>query len=317
MTGQRYTLGMKEIIIKKPLKKQLKKLVKREFEIMPEFDPIFKEGALTPFRKFIWHNLGLPSLYQKSEGFLAEVDGEIAGFTFSYIRPMMLRVDSFMVEADYRKQGVGSSLLNEIEEFAREYEIRFLVNAMPRENESGYEFAQKKGFDPYRSKLMHLDGEAKLGEVSEGVEVEKVVAAIAKAQYDKFLSIELEEGDEWAKELIISEFAELGFNRVGEHFNCLKDGEVKGYLRLIKGVEKITVYLSCESEFWGDAIQLEWIRAAMERSQFEIKNIEIMFASGGHHEKARELFCSVGFKEDVRQRFLIVKDLGPFEVVED
>ncbi len=302
---------MSEIQIKKPNKKSIKWAIRREFEVMAEVDPVFRPEFMSIFRRLLWKYVGLPSLYKRAEGFIAELDGEDVGFTFSYVRPMMMRIDSFMIEPAHRNNGVGTSLLSSINEFADEYEIRYLVSAMPRENPEGYEFAKKMGFKPYRNLLLKLDDTSKLMESEANVEVEKLPLNNAKDQYDKWLFVELENGDAWAYDLIQSEFAELGFNRVGTHWNCLVEKSSKGYLRLIESAGKVTVYLACDPEYWEDSVQVDWIRAALEETGSSPESMEIMFASGGHHVAAKELFSNEGFEEDTRLRYLIVKDLGP------
>lgn len=308
---------MSEIHIKKPNKRTIKWAIRREFEVMAEVDPVFRPEFMSMFRRLLWKYVGMPSLYQRAEGFIAELDGVDAGFSFSYIRPMMMRIDSFMVEPEQRNKGVGTNLLKSINDFADEYEIRYLVSAVPRENPKGFEFAKKMGFKPYRNMLLNLDDTSKLMESAAKVEVEKLPLNNAKDQYDKWLYVELESGDAWAYDLIQSEFAELGFNRVGTHWSCLFEKSSKGYLRLIENAGKVTVYLACDPEYWEDDIQLDWIRAALEETGSEPESMEIMFASGGHHEAAKELFSNQGFEEGTRVRHLIVKDLGPISADEE
>lgn len=308
---------MNEIKVNDLKKQQIRWAINQEFEVMAEIDPVFRPEFMSAIRRYLWKYMGLPSLYKRAEGYLAEIDGEKAGFTFSYIRPIMIRIDSFVVLSEHRKKGVGSELLGEIEGFAEEYEIRYLVIAIPRENPVGYEFAKKKGFKPYRNLLLRLDDASKLGEPSAKVEVEKLISSIAKDQYSKWFYDELKNGDAWAYDLIHSEFAELGFNDQGTHWGCMLENENKGYLRLINNAGKLTVYLACEEEYWDDKVQLDWIRAAIEEADDGLESIEIMFASGGHHKVAKELFSGAGFEEAVRQRFLTIKDLGPISSDED
>ena len=75
--------------------------------------------------------------------------------------------------------------------------------------------------------------------------------------------------------------------------------------------------MACEPEYWSDPIQLEWVRTALNDAGVELESLEIMFASGGHHQAAKELFASEGFVENSRQRFLVIKDLGEIKSVED
>jgi GNAT superfamily N-acetyltransferase len=308
---------MREIKITKPNRKQIKWAIGREFDVMAEVDPVFRPGFISEIRRFIWRFIGLPSLYQRAQGYLANVDGVPAGFSFSYVKPMMMRIDSFMVLPEYRNQGAGSSLLNEITEFAKEFEVRYLVSAIPKENPDGFEYAKKKGFLPYRNFLLSYDNLSEFKRDDIGVELDKILVQNAKTQYDKWVYVEMENGDPWALELINAEFADLGFNKVGTHWNCLVEKSNKGYLRLIHNGGKGVIYMACEPEYWNDPIQLDWIRTALNEAGAELESLNIMFASGGHHQAAKELFSSEGFVENTRKRFLVIKDLGEIKQDED
>ena len=308
---------MRDIIITKPTKKQIKWAIGREFEILTEVDPVFRPEFMGAARRLLWRFIGLPSLYQRAEGFIAKIDDVPAGFSFSYVKPLMVRIDSFMVLPEYRNQGVGSSLLNEITEFAREFEIRYLVSAIPRENPEGFEYAKKKGFLPYRNFLLNHDNLSEFTRKDTEVELEKLLVQNAKAQYDKWAYIEMENGDPWVLELIYAEFADLGFNNVGTHWNCLVEKSSKGYLRLIHNGGNGIIYLACEQKYWNDPIQLDWIRIALNEAGAELESLDIMFASGGHHQAAKDIFSSEGFVENTRQRFLVIKDLGEIKQVKD
>jgi len=315
--SKRYTLGMRDIRIIKPNKKQIKWAIGREFEVMADVDPVFRPGFMGAIRRFIWRFVGLPSLYQRAEGFLANIDGNPVGFSFSYVKPLMVRIDSFMVLPEYRNQGIGSSLLNEITKFAREFEIRYLVSAIPRENPEGFEYARKMGFLPYRNFLLKHEKLSEFKREDSEVELDKLLVQNAKAQYDKWVYVEMESGDPWAQELIYAEFADLGFNKIGIHWNCLLEKSSKGYLRLIHNDGKGIVYMACEPEYWSDSIQLEWVRTVLNEAGAELESLEIMFASGGHHQAAKDIFSSEGFVENTRRRFLVIKDLGEIKHDED
>ncbi|MNS61083.1 Mycothiol acetyltransferase [compost metagenome] len=86
---------------------------------------------------------------------VAEVDGNVAGFTHLYTDENQLRLgrvnlDSFHVHPQARNHGVGSALLASAIETARSWNGRYISTAIPEESPRSLEFLERHGFKRVR-----------------------------------------------------------------------------------------------------------------------------------------------------------------------
>ena len=95
--------------------------------------------------------------------FLAHVDGEAAGYAYAEIirRPEtsltysseMLHVHHIGVGSSFRRQGVGSALLNAVRAAGLDKGITLLTLDVWSFNEAARAFFRRQGFDPYVERL--------------------------------------------------------------------------------------------------------------------------------------------------------------------
>lgn len=85
---------------------------------------------------------------QQAEGhhfFLALEDGELLGFVSFYILNEGVKIPKLYIDADSRKKGVGKALLQFVERFAKDQQLKFIELNVNRHNKALY-FYRRYGF---------------------------------------------------------------------------------------------------------------------------------------------------------------------------
>jgi [ribosomal protein S18]-alanine N-acetyltransferase len=78
---------------------------------------------------------------------VAEIDGRIVGDMICRILRYKLDLASCAIHPDYRRYGIGSALLKEMETLARKFGVRKIELQVRKTNSSGLAFWQKMGFE--------------------------------------------------------------------------------------------------------------------------------------------------------------------------
>ncbi len=77
----------------------------------------------------------------------AEIDGRIVGDMICRILRYKLDLASCAIHPDYRRYGIGSLLLKEMETLARKFGVRKIELQVRKTNSNGLAFWQKMGFE--------------------------------------------------------------------------------------------------------------------------------------------------------------------------
>lgn len=122
----------------------------------PEF---FKEGFSKELQDFlvdIWNN-------EKCKIVVAVDSGRIIGYSIFSIAPKKealfmrgmdyLDIDEICIDKDHRRQGIASSIMKYIENYAKKIGIERIVLNMWEFNEEAHSFYEKSGFKTYRRYL--------------------------------------------------------------------------------------------------------------------------------------------------------------------
>ncbi len=122
----------------------------------PEF---FKEGFSKELQDFlvdIWNN-------EKCKIVVAVDSGRIIGYSIFSIAPKKealfmrgmdyLDIDEICIDKDHRRQGIASSIMKYIENYAKKIGIERIVLNMWEFNEEARSFYEKSGFKTYRRYL--------------------------------------------------------------------------------------------------------------------------------------------------------------------
>jgi ribosomal-protein-alanine N-acetyltransferase len=82
---------------------------------------------------------------------VAEINSRIAGDMICRIHRYTLDLASCAIHPDYRRLGIASTLLQEMEKRAKQYFIHRIELEVRRSNPSGYEFWRSMGFEEFGS----------------------------------------------------------------------------------------------------------------------------------------------------------------------
>jgi ribosomal-protein-alanine N-acetyltransferase len=80
---------------------------------------------------------------------VAEVNGRIAGYVISRILPGIGDLASLAINPGYRRRGIGTALLNAIEQRVKEYGVNEINLEVRKTNLTGLAFWQNMGFVPF------------------------------------------------------------------------------------------------------------------------------------------------------------------------
>jgi GNAT superfamily N-acetyltransferase len=304
---------MSQYHISKPTPKQVRWAVGREFVHLPPVDPAFAPENMGVLRRLLLRYLALPANYRKLVGYYLEIEGNPAGYIFARPSLHAVRIDSLAVEAEYRRQGYATLLLNEITGVAEGRELDFLSTTLNPENKAGLAFFQKHGFRAYQPEQWVLGDVEKLGTAEEGFSIRELPPKELIDAYDRWTQVELKQGDAWAEEVVLAEYPRLSLVAQARHWACLKDGEEAGYLRLAGLRGTFRGYLAADQSAWAGAGQTSWLALAIQ--QYPIPPSEVILALGswGHHKTAQPALEQAGFEVQAKPRFLMFKALEESE----
>jgi ribosomal-protein-alanine N-acetyltransferase len=97
--------------------------------------------SLSDFER--WYN------YNPDLCIVAEVNGRIAGYVISRILPGIGDLASLAINPGYRRRGIGTVLLNAIEQRVKEYGVNEINLEVRKTNLTGLAFWQNMGFVPF------------------------------------------------------------------------------------------------------------------------------------------------------------------------
>ncbi|MBN1231572.1 MAG: GNAT family N-acetyltransferase [Anaerolineales bacterium] len=302
---------MKENII--PADKNLAQwAAKKDFDEMALVDPAFRRENLGRFRHWLLRQFVFPTRYDRAlQGYVVEIDDKPQAYLFLESRGKSSSIEAIGVDKSFRRQGIGSRLIEKAEEISLEKEQTALSVNMAAENLIGQAFCEAMGFRPYRQygyqfRDRHILDDLK---VDDGLEIEKLTVVDNHDVYEKWLTHELENGDSWIKDVIQEDFYDLGLLSPATSWRCLLNGEEVGFLRLSNAPDKGRFYFSCDSSLWGEKSQLGWVKLALEESPLPLLTYTLKVGSGIHHETSKSVWESAGMEEELWARYLLFKVL--------
>lgn len=263
-----------------------------------------------PLRRLILRQVVLPLNYlQRLRGFILQVDDKDAGYIFLRPRSTSLQVETIAVEPEYRRQGYAGQLLAHAIRLAKDDNLDYLTARLTPQNAPAASFFQKQGFRPYRELGLRFCGMHASSIDESSASIEEHAPTSFKPAYERWMQHEVEQGDGWAKELLLDEYRYMSLVTAARHWRCLLDGEEVGYLRISGLTRRFTAYLACDRSTWNGAAQAAWLAQAVASYPSAPGEILLDLASGGHLQAGRALWESLGFESFPRPRYLIFKSL--------
>ena len=120
--------------------------------------------------------------------------------------------------------------------------------------------------------------------------------------------MELDAGEKWAAKLVRREFLELPAG--GRYFRCSLYAQEVGCAWLGQHDQGPAIQLAFQPTYWGHNIPLlPLLRLLVDHSE-KRHNVQVTFSCGRHHDQARPVLQALGFREQTRDRLLMLKNLA-------
>ena len=87
------------------------------------------------------------------------------------------------------------------------------------------------------------------------------------------------------------------------------NGEEAGAAWQRKTDTSLALTLALKPELWGNLGQSGLVKQLIDEAPLARSHIDLYFGSGAHHKTAVSMFKSLGFKEMIQSRLLMVKEI--------
>jgi GNAT superfamily N-acetyltransferase len=233
-----------------------------------------------------------------TSGYGAMVGNQQVGWLYLRGWHQVLYVETLTIHPDWRRKGVGTSLLQFAEEQARVLGREWMALTGTLANEPAIALYEKAGYRRGHWRVMRHTGELRLdGQAPANVTLHPVLGPAAEIAYRTYSEQDQRAGDGWAAEAIVRLSNYDPYRGLGGEWVIEVDGKTAGYLNIHLDDGTAVVYFSTGPEWWGRA---DILKAAFHCMQPAERQLPILFraASSDHHDAARPALTEMGFVEE-------------------
>jgi ribosomal protein S18 acetylase RimI-like enzyme len=276
-------------------------------------------GVDEEFTQFISHPFGRLAGYLMmplylllgGQGYKAVYGRHIAGCAYLYLRRRSGYVFNVNVNAEFRRQGVASELMNHLESVARAKDQRWLALHVDAQNSPARALYQKLGYREYCPYYLQRIAKEPLSlqAVGQRVSLEPLGRNEARRVFQRFAALERVQGDSWLDQVVATDFAPqlpLG----GVHCLCRLRGTEMGYAWIGGAPGHAVLFLFFKPDYWGDWATAAVVAQLLNKVEQPVSEIDIHLGSSQHYESALTLFESLAFRPATRPRILMLKRVG-------
>jgi hypothetical protein len=127
--------------------------------------------------------------------------------------------------------------------------------------------------------------------------------------YERWSKIELDAGDKWAQEIILSDYPRQTFKAAARHWICLVDGEEVGYLRIAGLRNEFSAFLASAPSTWISKAHVHWLHQALLKYPTLPLGLTLELGSHGHYLGSIDVWETAGLMRHERSRFMMIKSL--------
>jgi GNAT superfamily N-acetyltransferase len=254
------------------------------------------------------------NLLVSGSGYKAVSRGKIIGCAYIALRSHGGYVFNVFVESEYRRQGVGSLMMEHLEKVAKKNHKGWMALQVDRGNEPAVSLYKNLGYFAYHpcyysAMKQNLDFRLTPGTIA----VEPIATLPGRKLFRSGLRdehIEMRAPAEFIEDLTAPETQAAGY------FSCSVDGEIVGCIqRYLKNV-RLKVELVLGTDQWGNWLDQRSISMIFGDKLSQNTIVEINLGSSSHHERIGPLLEGAGFIERTTSRFFMLKQIGKTEEVE-
>jgi GNAT superfamily N-acetyltransferase len=271
-----------------------------------ESDLTFQRVLRSEFARQVSRVAGLPLYYHLiTSGVGAFIGDKAVGWMYVHGRSQVLYVQAIAVDAEFRGQGIGTSLLRYAEDQARALSRRWLGLRVTHTNAPAIRLYERFGFRRGHWRLWRGAGPAFNGD---GLPFRRVHGAGIGANFrafSRFWTIQDAAGEHWLSECLIDE----QYGLAHQHWVSLKAGRPGGYANLRAGAVGSLIYLAPGM----DGPLEPFIETALEVTLGgrTADPIVIRLAGASLHDESAGWFEGHGFQEGPADTYLMFKAVTP------
>lgn len=246
-----------------------------------------------------------------TSGYGAMVGNEQVGWLYLRGWHQVLYIETLTIHPDWRRKGVGTTLLEFAEEQARILGREWMALTAILANEQAVALYEKAGYQRGHWRIMRHIGELELDEpLPANVIFHPVFGPAAEIAYRTYSEQDQRAGDGWAAEAIVRLSNYDPYRGLGGEWVVEVDGRTAGFLNIHLDDGAVIIYLSVGSDWWGRS---EILKAALLCMQPAERQLPICFrlASSAHHDAARAGLTELGFVEEPAVTARFYKHLPP------
>jgi len=261
-----------------------------------EKDANFRRLAASEGLRQVGRYLIVPFYYHLlTSGYGAMVGNQQVGWLYLRGWHQVLYIETLTIHPDWRRKGVGTSLLQFAEEQARILSREWMALTATLANEPAVALYEKAGYRRGHWRVMHHPGDLHLKDPAPAhVILHPVLGPAAEIAYRTYSEQDQRAGDAWAAEAIVRLSNYDPYRGLGGEWVIEVDGRTAGYLNIHIDEGTAVVYLSTGPEWWN---RVDILNAAFQCMQPAERHLPICFrvASSGHHDAACAALTEMGF----------------------
>jgi ribosomal protein S18 acetylase RimI-like enzyme len=243
------------------------------------------------------------------DGYKAVSGGKIIGCAYLYLNKSSGYIFNVNVNHAYRRQGIARQLMNHLETITKSRQRPLLVLQVEDSNLPAKRLYHQLGFRSYHPHFLRLDGEAGMRQaVESAVSLEPLNRGWGRRFFGRYQAMERREADGWAVKALEDYREKEGYG--GRFWRCVLNGEEAGAAWQRSIDDALALTLALKPELWGNLGQSGLVKQLIDQSLVDHPRIDLYFSGSGHHRTAAAMFESLGFKEMVQARLLMVKEIG-------
>jgi ribosomal protein S18 acetylase RimI-like enzyme len=283
-------------------------ITRMAFDNMTGVDSQFTQLVSGRFGRILGYLLFPFYFGMTGKGYKAVFEGQIVGCAYLYLNKSSGYIFNVNVNQANRRQGVGRQLMNRLEDITKAHNRPLLALQVEDSNIPAKRLYEQLGYRAYHPHFLRTDGLTGMRQaVESGVSLETLNRSWGRRFFIRYQTMERREGDSWAVKALEDYQEREGYE--GKFWRCLLNGEEAGAAWQRKTESSLMLTLALKPELWANLGQSGLVKQLIDNYPATTRHIDLFFSSSGHHKTAVPMFKSLGFREMVQPRLLMVKEI--------
>ncbi len=284
-------------------------ITRMTFKNMAGVDRHFDRITRNPMGR-VAHFVKMPVyLFYAGKGYKAVQDQKIVGCAYLHYRRISAYIFNVSVNQPYRRQGVGRSLMVELERISNEKGYQWMALQVDDGNKPAQRLYQGLGYKAYHPHYLHrYGGLTRYQDATDRLVVESMPQYQGERLFHRYFRTEVMSGDPWAAP-VLEDYETIPRSR-RQFWRCLLHGREIGSAMLSEKYERLQIRLVCQPDYWGDTSTAQLVKLLVKNHGGDPLEIDVYLGSNAHHRAATPILASLGFQPRTMWRMLMFKALG-------